>query len=226
MGVRRLREVLESSEFVTTVEYNPPKGTDITHIMDNAKALLGKVDGVNGTADTAAMLRAGSLSVCRLLFEMGHDPVMQVSCRHRNRLAIPSDLLSAHILGIRNILCLTGDYPTVGDHKDAKPVYDLVSIGIMQVIHSLNQGKDLSGHKLQGATALYIGAAITPEQDPPGPMLAKFETKVNAGTKFFQTQAFYDVEKFKTFMKAVRKFPVKVLAGSLVVRAPRLGELI
>jgi methylenetetrahydrofolate reductase (NADPH) len=218
MGVRRLREVLESGEFVTTVEYNPPKGTDISHIMDNAKTLLGKVHGVNVTDNTAAILRAGSLSVCRMLFEMGHDPVMQVTCRDRNRLAIQSDLMSAHILGIRNILCLTGDYPTVGDHKDAKPVYDLDSVGIMQVIHVLNQGRDLAGHNL------FIGAAVTPEQDPPGPMLAKFEKKVNAGTKFFQTQAFYDVEKFKAFMRAVRKFPVKVLAGILVLRSAKMAE--
>lgn len=224
MGIRRLREVLEAGQFATTVEYNPPKGTDVSHIMDNAKALLGKVHGVNVTDNTAAILRAGSMSVCRLLYEMGHDPVMQMTCRDRNRLAIQSDLMSAHILGIRNILCLTGDYPTVGDHKDAKPVYDLDSIGIMQVIHSLNQGRDLAGHKLQGPTDLYIGAAITPEQDPPGPMLAKFEAKVNAGTKFFQTQAFYDVEKFKTFMKAVRKFPVKVLAGILVLRSAKMAE--
>src|SRR5437879_7911023 len=224
MGVRRLREVLELDQFVTTVEYNPPKGTDITPIMDNAKALLGKVHGVNVTDNTAAILRAGSLSVCRMLYEMGHDPVMQVTCRDRNRLAIQSDLLSAHILGIRNILCLTGDYPTVGDHKDAKPVYDLDSIGIMQVIHLLNQGRDLAGHKLQVATDLSIGAAVTPEQDAPGPMLAKFETKVNAGTKFFQTQAFYDVEKFKAFMKAVRKFPVRVLAGILVLRSAKMAE--
>ncbi|MEK6548847.1 MAG: methylenetetrahydrofolate reductase, partial [Nitrospirota bacterium] len=133
MGLRRLREVLESGQFATTVEYNPPKGTNVSSIMDNAKALLGKVHGVNVTDNTAAILRAGSMSVCRLLYEMGHDPVMQMTCRDRNRLAIQSDLMSAHILGIRNMLCLTGDYPTVGDHKDAKPVYDLDSIGIMQV---------------------------------------------------------------------------------------------
>jgi len=224
MGLRRLREVLESGQFATTVEYNPPKGTDVSSILANAKALLGKVHGVNVTDNTAAILRAGSMSVCRLLYEMGHDPVMQMTCRDRNRLAIQSDLMSAHILGIRNMLCLTGDYPTVGDHKDAKPVYDLDSIGIMQVIHSLNQGRDLAGHKLQGPTDLYVGAAITPEQDPQGPMLAKFEAKVNAGTKFFQTQAFYDVEKFKSFMKAVRKFPVKVLAGILVLRSAKMAE--
>ena len=224
MGLRRLREVLESGQFAITVEYNPPKGTDVSSIMDNAKALVGKVHGVNVTDNTAAILRAGSMSVCRLLYEMGHDPVMQMTCRDRNRLAIQSDLMSAHILGIRNMLCLTGDYPTVGDHKDAKPVYDLDSIGIMQVIRSLNQGKDLAGHKLQGPTDLYMGAAVTPEQDPQGPMLAKFEAKVNAGTKFFQTQAFYDVEKFKSFMKAVRKFPVKVLAGILVLRSAKMAE--
>src|SRR5256885_6139589 len=159
MGVRRLREVVESSEFVTTVEYNPPKGTDITPIMDSAKALLGKVHGVNVTDNAAAILRAGSLSVCRMLYEMGHDPVMQVTCRDRNRLAIQSDLLSAHILGIRNILCLTGDYPTVGDHKAAKPVYDLDSVGVMQVIRVLNQGRDLAGRDLQGPTGRELGAA-------------------------------------------------------------------
>lgn len=222
--MRRLRDAFESGEYITTVEYNPPKGTDVTSLLDNAKSLLGKVHGVNITDNTAAILRAGSLSICRLLYEMGHDPVMQMTCRDRNRLAIQSDLLSAHILGIRNVLCLTGDYPTVGDHKEAKPVYDLDSIGIMQVIHALNQGRDMEGHKLQGATDLYIGAAVTPEMDPPGPMLAKFEAKVNAGTRFFQTQAFYDTTKFKGFMRAVRKFPVKVLAGILVLRSAKMAE--
>ena len=224
MPMQRLRDAFESNKFITTVEYNPPKGTDVSSLLDNAKALLGKVQGVNVTDNTAAILRAGSMSICRLLFEMGHDPVMQMTCRDRNRLAIQSDLLSAHILGIRNILCLTGDYPTVGDHKEAKPVYDLDSIDIMQVIRSLNQGKDMAGHTLSGATDLYIGAAVTPEMDPPGPMLAKFEAKVNAGTRFFQTQAFFDVENFKTFRASVKKFPAKVLAGILVLRSAKMAE--
>src|SRR6059036_4064666 len=226
MGVRRLREVLESSEFVTTVEYNPPKGTDITPIMDNAKALLGKVHGVNVTDNTAAILRAGSLSVCRMLYEMGHDPVMQVTCRDRNRLAIQSDLLSAHILGVRNILCLTGDYPTVGDHKDAKPVYDLDSVQIMQLVQGLNNGRDLAGNKLDGSTDFVIGAAVTPEADPVGPMLVKFETKVNAGAQFFQTQAIFHPELFNSFMRAVRKFKVRVLAGILLLRSAKMAEFL
>jgi 5,10-methylenetetrahydrofolate reductase len=221
-----MQEVLEAGQFVTTIEYNPPKGTDVSKIVENAKALVGKVHGVNVTDNTAAILRAGSMSICRLLYEMGHDPVMQMTCRDRNRLAIQSDLLSAHILGVRNILCLTGDYPTVGDHKDAKPVYDLDSIDVMKLIKGMNQGRDLAGHKLQGLTELFVGGAITPEQDPQGPMLAKFEAKVNAGARFFQTQAFYDVDKFKSFMKSVRKFPVKVLAGILLLRSAKMAEFL
>jgi methylenetetrahydrofolate reductase (NADPH) len=224
VSIGRLREAFDAGKFVTTIEYNPPKGTDVSVLLEHAKGLLGKVQGVNVTDNTAAILRAGSMSICRLLYEMGHDPVMQVTCRDRNRLAIQSDLLSAHILGIRNVLCLTGDYPTVGDHKEAKPVYDLDSIGVMQVIHGLNQGKDMGGHKLSGGTDLYIGAAVTPEMDPQGPMLAKFAAKVNAGTRFFQTQAFYDTDRFKGFMQSVRKFPVKVLAGILVLRSAKMAE--
>ena len=224
MPIQRMREAMDSGKFVTTVEYNPPKGTDLSNLLENAKSLLGKVQGVNVTDNTAAILRAGSMSICRLLYEMGHDPVMQLTCRDRNRLAIQSDLLSAHILGIRNILCLTGDYPTVGDHKDAKPVYDLDSIGIMQVIRNLNEGKDMAGHKLTGPTDLYVGAAVTPEMDPPGPMLAKFEAKVNAGTRFFQTQAFYDTDRFRAFVSSIRKFPIKILAGILVLRSAKMAE--
>jgi 5,10-methylenetetrahydrofolate reductase len=139
-------------------------------------------------------------------------------------LGIQSDLLGAHLLGIRNILCLTGDYPTVGDHKDAKPVYDLDSVQIMQLVRGLNNGRDLAGNKLDGSTDYLIGAAVTPEADPLGPMLAKFETKVRAGAQFFQTQAIYHPEQFGSFMQAVRPFKVKVLAGILLLRSAKMAE--
>jgi 5,10-methylenetetrahydrofolate reductase len=221
---RRLRTVLDSNQFAVTVEYNPPKGTNVSKIVESAKGLVGRVHGVNVTDNTAAVMRASSLSLCRLLYEMGHDPVMQMTCRDRNRLAIQSDLLGAHLLGIRNILCLTGDYPTVGDHKDAKPVYDLDSVQVMQVVQALNSGKDLAGNKLDGTTAYTIGAAVTPEMDPMGPMLAKFEAKVNAGAQFFQTQAIYRPEHFATFMQTVRPFKVKVLAGILLLKSATMAE--
>jgi methylenetetrahydrofolate reductase (NADPH) len=186
--------------------------------------LVGRVHGVNVTDNTAAVVRAGSLPVCRLLYELGHDPVMQMTCRDRNRIGIQSDLMGASMLGIRNILCLTGDYPTVGDHKEAKPVYDLDSVQVMQLVQGLNNGRDMAGNKLDGSTAFTIGAAVTPEADPLGPMLAKFEVKVKAGAQFFQTQAIYHPEQFASFMKAVRPFKVKVLAGILVLRNAKMAE--
>lgn len=221
---RRLKEVLDQGHFAVTVEYNPPKGTNISALVESAKGLVGRVHGVNVTDNTAAVVRAGSLPVCRVLYEMGHDPVMQLTCRDRNRIAMQSDLMGAHILGIRNILCLTGDYPTVGDHKEAKPVYDLDSVQVMQLVQGLNGGKDYSGNKLDGTTDFTIGAAVTPEADPVGPMLVKFETKVRAGAQFFQTQAIYNPDQFASFMQAVRKFKVKVLAGILLLRNAKMAE--
>ncbi len=221
---QRLIDVLNRGTFAVTVEYNPPKGTNISAVLENAKQLVGRVHGVNITDNTAAVVRAGSLPVCRLLYELGHDPVMQLTCRDRNRIAMQSDLMGAHMLGIRNILCLTGDYPTVGDHKEAKPVYDLDSVQVMQLVQGLNNGKDMMGNKLDGSTAFTIGAAVTPEADLIGPVLAKFELKVKAGAQFFQTQAVYNPDVFASFMKQVRSFNVKVLAGILVLRNYKMAE--
>ncbi len=221
---QRLIDVLNNGTFAVTVEYNPPKGTNIASVLESAKQLVGRVHGVNVTDNTAAVVRAGSLPVCRLLYELGHDPVMQLTCRDRNRIAMQSDLMGAHMLGIRNILCLTGDYPTVGDHKEAKPVYDLDSVQVMQLVQGLNNGKDMMGNKLDGSTAFTIGAAVTPEADLVGPVLAKFEVKVKAGAQFFQTQAVYNPDVFAGFMKQVRPFNVKVLAGILVLRNHKMAE--
>jgi 5,10-methylenetetrahydrofolate reductase len=221
---KRLKDVLDHGQFAVTIEYNPPKGTNINGVLENAKQLLGRVHGVNVTDNTAAVMRAGSLPVCRLLYELGHDPVMQLTCRDRNRIAMQSDLLGAHMLGIRNILCLTGDYPTVGDHKDAKPVYDLDSVQVMGLVQGLNNGRDLAGNKLDGSTAFTIGAAVTPEAELVGPVLAKFEVKVKAGAQFFQTQAIYNTDQFASFMNAVRPFKVKVLAGILLLRNAKMAE--
>lgn len=128
------------------------------------------------------------------------------------------------MLGIRNVLCLTGDYPTVGDQKEAKPVYDLDSVQVMQLVQGLNTGRDMAGHKLDGSTDFTIGAAVTPEADLVGPVLAKFEVKVKAGAQFFQTQAIYNPNQFAAFMKAVRPFKVKVLAGILLLRNAKMAE--
>jgi len=224
--MKRFKEALEAGDFVITAECGPPKGTDISELKEHAKHLLGKVHALNVTDNQSSVMRAGSLSISKVLLDMGHDPIYQLTCRDRNRLAIQSDLLSAHILGIRNLLCLTGDSISVGDHKEAKAVFDLESVQLLKVVDTMNKGKDMVGNDLKGATSLFAGAVVTPEANPVEPQLIKFSKKVRVGAKFFQTQAIYDIEKFKTFMEYARKFDTKILAGILLLRSAGMANFL
>lgn len=224
MAKKSVRDAFEAGEFVITGECGPPKGTDIKEMLHHAEGMLGYVNGVNVTDNQSSVMRIGSLPVCRLLKEMGHDPVFQITGRDRNRLAIQSDLLGAHILGIRNVLCLTGDGVQAGDHKGAKPVFDMESVQILQAVDSLNNGKDVAGNDLKGSTALFPGAVVTPESKPIEPQLMKFEKKVKAGARFFQTQAVYDAENFKEFMKFARKFDTRIMAGLVLLTSAGMAN--
>ena len=224
--MKRFKEALEAGDFVITAECGPPKGTDISELKEHAKHLLGKVHALNVTDNQSSVMRAGSLSISKVLLDMGHDPIYQLTCRDRNRLAIQSDLLSAHILGIRNLLCLTGDSISVGDHKEAKAVFDLESVQLLKVVDTMNKGKDMVGNDLKGSTSLFAGAVVTPEANPVEPQLMKFSKKVKVGAKFFQTQAIYDIEKFKTFMEYARKFDTKILAGILLLRSAGMANFL
>jgi 5,10-methylenetetrahydrofolate reductase len=218
------QEALNSGKFVVTAEAGPPKGTDIKKIIHEVEMLKGKVDAVNVTDNQSAVMRISSTSFCKVLLEMGLDPILQMTCRDRNRIGLQSDLLGASILGIKNVLCMTGDHPNAGDHKEAKSVYDIESVQLLRVVDTLNNGKDMMGNDLQGATDFYQGAVVTPESNPIEPQLMKFEKKVEAGAKFFQTQAIYNVEKFKDFMKHARKFRVKVLAGLVLLKSAGMAN--
>lgn len=224
--MKRFREALEAGEFLITAECGPPKGTDVNEMLRHAKELLGKVHALNVTDNQSSVMRVSSLAVSKLLLEMGHDPIFQLTCRDRNRLALQSDILGAHVLGIRNVLCLTGDYVTAGDHKGAKPVFDIESAQLLQVVSSLNNGKDMAGNELKGAADLFPGATVTPEAKPIEPQLMKFRKKIKAGARFFQTQAVYDIENFKNFMKEARKYNVKILAGIVVLKSAGMATFI
>lgn len=224
--MKRFKEALESGDFVITAECGPPKGTDISELKEHAKHLLGKVHALNVTDNQSSVMRAGSLAISKVLLDMGHDPIYQLTCRDRNRLAIQSDLLSAHILGIRNVLCLTGDSISVGDHKEAKAVFDLESVQLLKLVDTMNNGKDMAGNDLKGATNLFAGAVVTPEANPVEPQLMKFSKKVRVGANFFQTQAIYDIEKFRTFMEYSRKFDTKILAGILLLRSAGMANFL
>ncbi|HBG93113.1 MAG: 5,10-methylenetetrahydrofolate reductase [Nitrospirae bacterium GWF2_44_13] len=220
------KDILNSGKFVVTAEVGPPKGTDIKEMLHHMEILKGKVDAVNVTDNQSAVMRICSMAVSRTAMEHGLEPIFQMTCRDRNRIGLQSDLLGASILGIKNVLCMTGDHVSAGDHKGAKPVYDVESVQLLKIVDGLNNGKDMSGNELKGSTDFFQGAVVTPEANPIEPQLIKFEKKIRAGAKFFQTQAIYDIEKFKDFMKHARKFPVKILAGFVVLKSAGMANFL
>lgn len=222
----RFREALASGEFVVTAEVGPPKGTHVAHMLESADGLKDRVHGVNVTDNQSAVMRLSPVVACHLLKQAGLEPVLQLTCRDRNRLALQSELLGAAALGIDNILALTGDHVSFGDHKTAKPVFDIESVQMLQLIGTLNSGKDFAGNDLDGAADFCAGAVVTPEADPLEPQLLKFRKKVKAGAVFFQTQAVYDMENFKSFMKRVvkDKGQAKILAGILLLKSAGMAK--
>jgi methylenetetrahydrofolate reductase (NADPH) len=217
-----LREALESGKFAVTTEVGPLKGTDTTEIMEVAEILHGKIDGVNVTDQQSAVMRLGSLATCSLLVQKGLDPVFQMTCRDRNRIALQSDLLSAHVLGIKNVLVISGDFPTLGDHIDAKDVYDLDTEQLLWTISQMNNGHDLTGTELKGKTAFLAGAVVKPVSDTDASFelqLAMMEKKISVGARFFQTQAVYEVSAFERFMKRAAQFKVPVLVGIIPLKS-------
>ena len=219
-----LKQAFASGKFVVTGEIGPPKGTNIDEMLHHIELLKDKVDALNVTDNQSSVMRISSLAVCKLIKEKGGEAILQMTCRDRNRLALQSDLLSAHVLGIKNVLCLTGDYITIGDHKEAKPVFDLDSVQLIQAIRGLEKGKDLAGNDITGSPRFFVGAVVTPEADPIEPQLLKFEKKVRAGAEFFQTQAIYEIGNFKKFMQYARQFKVKIMAGIVLLTSAGMAR--
>lgn len=215
----KFKDALNSGKFVITSEVGPPKGTNIEEMLHNVDLVKDRVDGINSTDNQSSVMRISSLGSCCLIKQSGGEPILQMTCRDRNRMGLESDLLAASVLGIENVLCLTGDYISVGDHLDAKPVFDLDSVQLVQTVRMMEQGKDLGGNDLDGSPAFCCGAIVTPEADPIEPQLMKYEKKVKAGIEFVQTQAIYDIENFKKFMQYARKVngDVKILAGIVLL---------
>jgi 5,10-methylenetetrahydrofolate reductase len=193
-------------------------------VFDDAELIGSRVDAINVTDLQSSVLRAGSLAVCRLLKEKGFDPIFQLTCRDRNRLALQSDLLSAGILGIENVLLLTGDYPTLGDHPEAKPVFDLGSVELIKAASTLQDGKDMNGNQLKGSPKFCIGAVVNPGADPLEPEIIKMEKKTEAGAQFFQTQAVYDIDLFEKFLDSIKHIKVPILAGIVLLKSAGMAK--
>ncbi len=218
------REALKSGKFVVTSEIGPPKGTNLEKMLHHIDILKDRVDAINVTDHQSSVMRFPSLGGCLYIKERGGEPIMQMTCRDRNQLALQADLLFAYARGIRNVLCLTGDAIVVGDHKQAADVFELDSSQLLRAIRQMESGKDLGGNQLDGAVEFCAGAIVTPEARPIEPQLIKFEKKVEAGAEFFQTQAIYDLDNFRKFMQHARKFPVKILAGIVLLTSARMAK--
>ncbi len=217
------REALQSGKFVVTSEIGPPKGTNIEPMLHHIDLLKDRIDGMNVTDNQSSVMRYPSVGGTLHIKERGGEPILQMTCRDRNRMALQADILFAYTRGVRNILCLTGDAVPVGDHKEAKGVFDLDSVTLLQTIRTMESGKDLGGNDLDGTVDFCAGAIVTPEANPIEPQMIKFEKKVEAGAEFIQTQAIYDMDNFKKFMDYARKFDVKILAGIILLTSPRMA---
>lgn len=220
----RFKEALDSGKFVVTAEIGPPKGVNLEPMRHHITLLKDLVDGLNITDNQSSVLRYPSLGGALLVKDMGGEPILQMTCRDRNRMALQADLFLAYSRGITNVLCLTGDAVVVGDHKGAKAVFDLDSVQLLDAIQTLADGSDLAGNRLDGSPRFVKGAIVTPEARPLEPQLMKFEKKIDAGAEFIQTQAIYDLNNFKKFMDYARKFKVKILAGIVLLTSAAMAR--
>ena len=224
-GVARFADRLnDRKRLLVTSEVVPPKGTDTGEVLQAVKALRGYVDAINVTDGSGAIMRASSLAISKLVLDAGVDPIFQITCRDRNFLALQADLLGAHLLGIRNVMALTGDDPKAGDHPDAKPVFDLTSAQLMQAARSMGEGQDLAGKELKGAAPFCIGAAADPGAKDLDTEFKKFEAKIAGGAAFFQTQAVFEAGPVQRFMARAKTYGQPVLVGCLFVKSAKMAR--
>jgi methylenetetrahydrofolate reductase (NADPH) len=225
----RLKKVLAAGHFAVTAECGPPKGADPDPVRKKANLLKGVVDSVNVTDNQTGVVRLCSLAACALLREEGLDPVLQMVTRDRNRIALQSDVLGASALGIRNILCLSGDHQSFGNQPDAKGVFDLDSLQLVQAIREMRDGRHvLGGEELSLGPDLFIGAAANPFADPFFYRVLRLGKKVSAGAEFIQTQCVYNIPKFKEWMSQVRDRGIDkkafILGGVTPLKSARMAE--
>jgi 5,10-methylenetetrahydrofolate reductase len=219
------KEKIQAGKFLLTSEVGPEKGIHADRLLQDAELIRNKVDAINVTDLQSSIMRLGSLTVSFLLKQKGFEPIYQLTCRDRNRLALQSDLLSAAALGIQNILIATGDHPSLGDHPQAKPVFDLDSVQLLQAARKLETGFDMQGHKLEGAAPEFcLGAVVNPGSDPLGPQIMKMEKKIAAGAEFFQTQGVFDIKIFEEFISKIKQVKIPVIAGVVLLKSASMAR--
>jgi 5,10-methylenetetrahydrofolate reductase len=232
VGERRkimsFKEQLESGKFVVVAELQPPKGRDLSELIEYADLLKGRVDAINVPDLQNAIMRLGSLSVCTLLKAKGMEVIFNLSCSDRNRLALQSELLNASALSLKNIFLLQGDHPSIGDHFEAQAVFDLDVMGLLGAAKRLQEGYDLMGNDLQGKPQFCVGTQINAAAK--GHVLdletMDMEKKIRMGVDFFFTKSIYDVSLFEPFIKKVAHFKVPIIAGITLLKSMGMARYV
>jgi len=226
--LNNFRQAVERGEFLITAEVAPPKGVDPTHMLKMVATLKERVHAINITDGSRAVLRMSSLVAAAILSQNGVEPICQLACRDRNRIGLQADLMGTHALGIRNILALTGDPIKAGDHPQAKAVFDLEAVRLIQLVGKMNQGIDFNGNPLtEGATDLFVGAAVDPQSSSWSGLQTRFERKIAAGAQFFQSQLITDFERLEKFMdKIAAGYHKPILAGIFLLKSAKNAQFI
>jgi methylenetetrahydrofolate reductase (NADPH) len=225
----KLKDLFDRGEFVISSEVGPVKGAIprdkafVPSCQKEARLLNGSVHAINVTDNQSAVMKLGSLAASVRLKENGYEPIYQITCRDRNRIALQSEILTAYSLGIDNMLLLTGDHTNLGDHKEAKPVFDLDSVQLVKIAAELQEGRDMAGNPLIHKPDMSIGAVVNPNFQPLDLQLLKMRKKVEAGAQFFQTQAVYDDRIVDAFVESAARFGCPIQLGVVVLKSPQMG---
>jgi 5,10-methylenetetrahydrofolate reductase len=217
-------DAIKSGKFLVTAELNPPKGTDLSDMLKKADLLRDYVDAFNLTDSASAIMTMAPIAAAAKLKDAGFEPILQVTSRDRNRIAVQGDLLANAALGVTTMVCMGGDPPGAGDHPEAKGVFDLDTLALLKAATAMNGGKDYMGHDLKGATNYCIGAVCNPGADDLDKEIARMAEKVESGATFFQTQAVYEPAAFATFMERAKQFGVPVIAGFIILKSGNMAK--
>jgi len=220
------KQLLDSSKFIVICELQPPKGVDTGEMIENAKSVKGRVDAINVPELPGAVMTLGSMASCRLLNDLGFISIFEANCSHKNRLALQSELLSAFVLGVENLIISAGENPTIGDHHEAKPVFDVDRFQLMTAVQKLQEGFDLSGGDLRGIPRFCTGAVVNlGGKDPALDLeIQDMEKMIRLGADFFITTAVFDLGRFEKFMKRIERFRIPIIAEVVVLKSVSMAR--
>ena len=222
--MNNLQSKIKDKIFLVTSELNPPKGTDLSTLFNKVELLKKSITAFNITDNHTSKMSMSPIAVANLLKTQGIEPIVQLACRDKNRVALQSDILGLSALGIKNILCMTGDHSSIGDDPNSKPVFDLDGISLLKAVSSLRNGKDVANNKLKGAPEIFSGAVANPGSNDIQKEIDRMKQKIEAGAQFFQTQPVYDIKKFESFFNQTKELNIPIIAGHIMLKSADMAN--